>query len=112
MSTIETEEATVGTPAAPIDNMSSKIAAKQPVSYTYASDFKIWFDQFLNFCETVKGKDHEPGTEYKLFLTFLDARSFQIVQNLRIDSEEKKDLKGCFTKLNKALNAEWDQVPP
>ena len=94
--------------------MGSRIAARQPNPYQSGTNFKVWFDQFINFCETVKVGKEDPtttATDFKLFLTFLDPKSFHVVQNLKIGADEQKDLKACFPKLSKALATEEHAIP-
>ena len=101
-------------------------AARAPCTFVYGNDFKLWFDQFLNYCDA--GKAVQTSTEeattsnqaqpqgetnrnFKLFLTFLCPKSFQIAQNLGISEDEQKNLKQCYNKLAKALSTDEDQIP-
>ena len=53
--------------------------AKQPSVFTLKQSFPVWFKQFRNYAELLQVQVNQ---RYRTLLSFLDAESFTIVENL------------------------------
>ena len=86
-----------------------QIVAKQPISYKYGTtDFVAWYRQFTNYCVAVGTEERH---KYVLFLSFLDTKSFTIVENLGIEQNDKLNMQLCYERIKIALQAQDSQIP-
>lgn len=77
---------------------------KQPSCYKYKEDFDLFFRQFKTY---VKNVDCKPDNQFDLLLSFLDSRSYQLVDAIIYTEEEKTEIArtidSALPKLKKAL---------
>ena len=85
--------------------MSKPILAKQPAGFRYGDSFRLFFEQFMNYANTV---GCEEAAKVNLLLSFLDSKSFQLAKNIVFSEEEQasiaKDAGLAFPKFNIALS--------
>ena len=84
---------------------------RQPAEFKYGEDFDLFFRQFKMFAENVKC---EANAQFKLLLSYLDKKSFRLVEGIEFSEEEKTainaDVVAALPKLKKALTSS-DKMP-
>ncbi len=77
---------------------------RQPAEFKYGEDFDLFFRQFKLFAGNVKC---EANAQFKLLLSYLDKKSFRLVEGIDFSDTEKTainaDVAAALPKLKKAL---------
>ena len=80
------------------------VYARQPAEFVFGDDFDLFWERFSAFLIAAKC---EKKSEYSLFLSYLDARSFRRARSIAFTDEEKTagevDLTKSFDKIKEAL---------
>ena len=93
--------------------MSTNTAAivRQPGVFDYGEDFDLFFRQFTTYARNVKC---DPTAQYDLLLSYLDKKSFRLVESIVYTPEEltalKADVTAALPKLKSALTPS-DKMP-
>ena len=75
-------------------------AVNMPEKFKYGEDFDLFFRQFCTFAKIVKVGQAQ---QYNLILSFLDKKSFRIVEGIQLNDTDNTNINIAFTKLKKAL---------
>ena len=75
-------------------------AVNMPEKFKYGEDFDLFFRQFCTFAKIVNVGQAQ---QYNLILSFLDKKSFRIVEGIQLNYTDKADINVAFPKLKKAL---------
>ena len=59
---------------------------RQPGEYQYGDDFDLFFKQFQKYATNVKC---EAAAQYDLLLSYLDKKSFRIVECINFTADER-----------------------
>ena len=81
---------------------------RQPQTFRYGTDFAAWFKQFENFATAAKCDVKE---QYILLLTYLDTKSFTLVQNLDVSATNQANLNLCYSQILNILTPDNDRIP-
>ena len=85
--------------------------AKQPSVFTLKQSFPVWFKQFRNYAELLQVQVNQ---RYRTLLSFLDAESFTIVENLALNDEQRADVfqAASYQLIKNALTQRESRIPP
>ena len=85
--------------------------AKQPTVFTLKQSFPVWFKQFRNYAELLQVPNEH---RYRTLLSFLDAESFTIVENLALNQEQRADVfqAAPYQLIRNALTQRESRIPP
>ena len=75
-------------------------AVKRPDVFQYGEDFDLFYRQFGTFAKIL---NIEQARRYNLLLSFLDKKSFNIIEGIVISDNEKLNIDDVLPKLKKAL---------
>ena len=81
---------------------------RQPTTFVYGNEFSPWMKQFNNFATAMACSK---ANKYPLFLTYLDTKYFQIIQNLELGDDLKADMDLAADNIATALSTDADKLP-
>ncbi|MCP4260669.1 MAG: hypothetical protein GY774_24560 [Planctomycetes bacterium] len=84
---------------------------RQPEEFKYGESFDLFFRMFCNYAKNVQC---DPAAQYNLLLSYLDKKSFMLVERIAYTEHEttaiNTDINAAFPKLQKALTPA-DKMP-